>query len=130
MTENILVNNQIDITRLAALGQKPEAFTPGEPRFWDDPHISKHLLATHLDPETNLASRKPETIDASVAWIMAELDLKAGDRVLDLGCGPGLYANRFAQLGLKVTGVDYSKRSIDYARWAAKELNLEIDYRY
>lgn len=57
------------------------------------------------------------------------LDLKLGDAILDLGCGPGLYANRFAQLGVRVTGVDYSRRSIDYARSSARELGLEISYR-
>lgn len=129
MTEKILSKNQLDITRLQDLGQNPAPFSPGVPRFWDDPHISKHMLAAHLDPETDLASRKPETIDASVAWIMDVLKLQAGDRVLDLGCGPGLYSNRLAQLGLRVTGIDYSKRSIEYARWAAKELDLDIAYR-
>ena len=127
---SILSNDQFDFRKLQVMAQKPEPFTPGIPRFWDDPHISKHLLAAHLDPETDLASRKPETIDASVAWIMGVLDLQVGDRVLDLGCGPGLYSHRLAQLGLQVTGVDYSQRSIEYARWAAKELDLAIDYRY
>jgi len=36
--------------------------------------------------------------------------------VLDLGCGPGLYSNRLAALGANVTGVDFSTRSIDFAR--------------
>ncbi len=130
MAQNLITNDTLDIFHLIALQQKPEPFTPGVPRFWDDPHISKHLLEAHLDPDTDLASRNPETIDASVAWIMGVLDLHAGDRVLDLGCGPGLYANRFAQLGLQVTGVDYAQRSIEYARWAAQELDLSIDYRY
>ena len=130
MADKILSQEHLDIIKLKALSQKPEPFTPGVPRFWDDPHISRHMLAAHLDPEIDLASRKAETIDASVAWIMTILNLEAGDRVLDLGCGPGLYSNRLVQLGLKVTGIDYSKRSIKYARIAAEELGLEIDYRY
>lgn len=129
MKTNILHHQEIDLAQLADLQQKPAPFTPGVPRFWDDPHISKHLLAAHLDPETDLASRKPETIDAAVGWLMQVLRLQTGAHVLDLGCGPGLYAHRLAQLGLRVTGVDYSRRSIDYARWAAKELDLDIDYR-
>jgi 2-polyprenyl-3-methyl-5-hydroxy-6-metoxy-1,4-benzoquinol methylase len=129
MNLNLFNQHQLDIGNLVMLQKRPEPFTPGEPRFWDDPHISKHMLAAHLDSQSDLASRKPETIDASVAWIMVTLGLEDGDRVLDLGCGPGLYSNRLAQLGLQVTGVDYSKRSIEYARWAAKELGLEIEYR-
>ena len=130
MNKSILSQETLDLSQLVALQHKPAPFTPGEPRFWDDPHISKHMLAAHLDPGTDLASRKSDTIDASVAWIVAALNLQTGDRVLDLGCGPGLYAKRFAQLGLQVTGVDYSQRSIAYARGEAEGLGLAIDYRY
>jgi 2-polyprenyl-3-methyl-5-hydroxy-6-metoxy-1,4-benzoquinol methylase len=129
MNLNLFNQHQLDIGNLVMLQKRPEPFTPGEPRFWDDPHISKHMLAAHLDSQSDLASRKPETIDASVAWIMGTLQLQAGDHVLDLGCGPGLYSNRLAQLGLQVTGVDYSNRSIEYARWSAEDLGLAIAYR-
>jgi SAM-dependent methyltransferase len=57
------------------------------------------------------------------------LDLKPGDAVLDLGCGPGLYAAQLAGRGLHVTGVDFSRRSIDYARQYAADHGLAIDYR-
>jgi len=118
------------IEQLIALQQKPEPFTPGEALFWDDPHISEQMLKAHLDPNSEAASRRPETIDRSVQWIIETLALKVGNSVLDLGCGPGLYASRFARAGLCVTGVDYSRRSIEYATKYAKENNLEIPYRY
>lgn len=127
---SILRDHELDFTKMMEYQEKPAPFTPGEPLFWDDPHISGQMLAAHLDPDTDLASRKPETIDKSVGWMMGTLDLAPGDKLLDLGCGPGLYANRFAQLGLRVTGVDYSKRSIEYARSYAEMMRLEITYRY
>jgi SAM-dependent methyltransferase len=99
----------LNLDLLQALQEKPEPFTPGEKLFWDDPHISKGMLATHLDPTIDLASRRPETIDRTVAWIVETLDLGPGDSVLDLGCGPGLYTQRFAQWGLRVSGMDYSR---------------------
>jgi SAM-dependent methyltransferase len=88
------------------------------------------MLQVHLDPNIEAASRRPETIDSSVKWLIERLGLKAGDSILDLGCGPGLYASRFARAGLQVTGVDYSQRSIAYASTYAKENNLAVDYRY
>jgi SAM-dependent methyltransferase len=126
------INFSIDqiVSQLIELQQKPELFTPGEALFWDDPHISEQMLKAHLDPNIEAASRRPETIDRSVKWMIETLALKAGDSVLDLGCGPGLYASRFARAGLCVTGVDYSRRSIEYATKYAKENNLEITYRY
>lgn len=131
--ESTNLNNHLsnlDLALLKRFLEKPTPFTPGEPLFWDDPHISKKMLSTHLDPDTDLASRRPETIDEAVNWLVGELDLVPGDRVLDLGCGPGLYASRFAELGLQVSGVDYSRRSIEYAQRYAAEHELNISYRY
>jgi SAM-dependent methyltransferase len=129
--QNFDVHGQrLNLEQLQQLQQKPPPFTPGEPLFWNDPHISKRMLAAHLDPTTDAASRRPETIDQSVAWLRQTLDLRPGDTVLDLGCGPGLYAACLAALGLRVSGMDYSQRSIDYASQYAREHNLDISYRY
>jgi SAM-dependent methyltransferase len=122
-------NPKLDLNYLVQLEAKPAPFTPGEALFWADPHISIQMLAAHLDPETDLASRKPGTIDRSVTWIIKTLGLKAGDSVLDLGCGPGLYAAKLAARGLTVTGVDISPRSLAHARNYADEHGLSIDYR-
>lgn len=108
---------------------KPPLFESGETRFWDDPHISKGMLEVHLDPEHDAASRKAETIDKEIKYLVSSNILKQGDRVLDLGCGPGLYATRLCENGIKVTGVDISKRSLDYAMRYAEEKGLDIDYR-
>jgi SAM-dependent methyltransferase len=118
------------LAQLIEFQQKPAPFTPGEALFWDDPHISSQMLAAHLDPDIDAASRRPGTIDRSVKWLIETLSLEAGDRVLDLGCGPGLYASRFARAGLQVTAVDYSHRSLEYAVKFANENSLNITYRY
>ena len=121
--------NQI-LSQLINLQQPPAPFTPGDGPFWDDPHISAQLLKVHLDPNVAAASRPPATIDRSVRWLIDMLALQPGAAVLDLGCGPGLYASRLATAGLRVTGVDYSRRSIEYARDFARANDLSIEYRY
>ena len=118
------------ISQLIELQEKPALFTPGEPLFWDDPHISIQMLEAHLNPNIEAASRLPETIDRSVRWMIEMLELGTRASILDLGCGPGLYASRFAQAGFRVTGVDYSRRSIEYASSYARANDLEIIYRY
>jgi SAM-dependent methyltransferase len=117
--------NFLPIKMLARLQEPPAPFSPGEPHFWTDPHIARQMLAAHLDPETDAASRRPETIQQTVDWLMKTLHLQPGQRVLDLGCGPGLYTSRLADAGLQVTGVDFSETSIAYAR----SQRPEIDYR-
>ena len=123
------METKFDISRLIGLQEKPSPFTPGDAMFWTEPHIAKQLLAAHLDPSTEAASRPPEVIQAMVDWLVPALGLKPGNSVLDLGCGPGLYAARLAQKGLRVSGVDFSQNSIDYARESARRQGLEIDYR-
>ena len=120
----------LNFETLIKFQQKPEPFTPGEELFWNDPHISQQMLTTHLSQNTDLASRKQETIAQIVHWLVDYLQLKIGQSVLDLGCGPGLYATRLAQQGLQVTGVDYSRTSIDYATQSAQQQGLPITYRY
>ena len=110
--------------------QKPEPFAKSTAPFWDDPYISEQMLKAHLDPTRDLASRKHDTIDRSVEWIVKALSLQKGDRILDLGCGPGLYCTRFAKREFAVTGIDYSKRSIQYAKEYATSNKLKIEYIY
>ena len=115
----------LPIEMLTRLQEPPAPFTPGEPLFWTDPHIARQMLAAHLNPDTDAASRRPETIQRSVNWLIETLALQPGMRVLDLGCGPGLYASRLADAGLQVTGVDFSQVSIDYAH----SQRPQMDYR-
>jgi len=117
------------LARLHRHTAPPVLFAPHSAPFWDDPHVSRQLLAAHLDPRTDAASRRPETIERSVAWLTNRLDLARGSRVLDLGCGPGLYAERLAELGLAVTGVDISRTSLAHARRQARERGVRITYR-
>ena len=117
------------LSEIHNFSNKPPLFEPGEPRFWDDPHISKGMLAAHLNPDNDAASRKHATIDKEVEHLISSGTLKPGDRVLNLGCGPGLYDIRLAAKGLYVTGIDISQRSLDYAIAQAKEQGLDIEYR-
>lgn len=52
-----------------------------------------------------------------------------GRRVLDIGCGGGLLAERFASNGAFVTGIDLSPVAIEAAKRHSAENGLEIDYR-
>lgn len=116
------------LTQIQKWSCKPQLYEPGEPKFWDDPHISKSMLEAHLDPSHDAASRKPETIDRTIEHLLSSGLLKPGFKVLDLGCGPGLYAERLCKAGMKVTGLDISQRSLDYARKHADAAGCEINY--
>lgn len=109
---------------------RPEPFSAyTTPAFWDDPHVSAGMLALHLDPDAELASRRHDVVDRSVDWLVGHLGLTTGARVLDLGCGPGLYAHRLARRGVGVTGIDVSRRSIAHARAIASAEGLPAEFR-
>lgn len=108
---------------------KPELDVPGTNVIWTDEHISKGMLASHLDPVTDAASRTFEFMDKSVEWIYSVAPPDKYKDVLDLGCGPGLYAERFYGKGYNVTGVDFSERSIAYAKNNAGLSEKQIEYK-
>jgi SAM-dependent methyltransferase len=126
----LLQDNRLRIDLLADLAAIPPCFEPGQRLLWNDAHIAGQMLAAHLDPNTEAASRKPATIDQTVKWIAAQTGLHDGDSLLDLGCGPGLYCRLFAQRGLQVTGVDISENSLRYARQHdSRSSYIHMDYR-
>jgi len=106
---------------------KPALYEDGNAVMWTDEYISKQLLQVHLSEHTDMASRKPETIKKTINWLLEQC---GNDKlkILDLGCGPGLYTELLAKRGHQVTGIDFSASSIEYARSAAAEKNLDIEY--
>lgn len=107
---------------------RPPVYTPGSATMWDDEYISKQLLAVHLNPDIDLASRKPATILFTIDWL-EKVFLQSGSAILDMGCGPGLYTEPLATRGHRLTGVDISTNSIRYAKESAKQKELDITYR-
>ena len=94
---------------------RPAPYEAGEP-LWTHPHIAAEMLKAHLDPTTDAASYAPDTIDRICTHLTDVMRLATGSRVVDLGCGPGLYCHRLATRGMGVTGIDQSENSLRYAR--------------
>ncbi|PAF43401.1 class I SAM-dependent methyltransferase [Helicobacter sp. 11S03491-1] len=49
-------------------------------------------------------------------------------RVLDIGCGPGIFSILFAMLGAKVSALDYTPAMLDHAGKNALKYGVEIDF--
>lgn len=114
---------------LESVAEKPRPFsvyTASE--LWTDEHTSEKMLAYHLDSEIDLSSRSTACIDESVRWLTEYFGLTEGSRVIDFGCGPGLYTSRLARSGAEVTGIDFSSRSIEYANEYARREGLDVRY--
>ncbi len=96
--------------------------------LWTDPHTSKQMLSYHLNEDVDMASRNRVFLDKSIDWITSRFSIGEKTKICDFGCGPGLYTSALARTGAKVTGVDFSKRSIEYAQIYAENEGLNIDY--
>ena len=106
----------------------PEPWEEGRTIPWDDPEFSERMLQEHLTQEHDHASRRLNIIDQHVAWIDNELLRRNPSKILDLGCGPGLYIQRLAASGHRCTGIDFSPASIRYAHQQAEAAGLHIEY--
>ena len=88
------------------------------------------MLKAHLDPNFDGASRKLKFIEKSVAWIAEIIPATDYSLLLDIWCGPGIYAEKFAYLSYQVTGADFSRRSNKYAEHPAHCKKINISYLY
>lgn len=82
------------------------------PDHWFEP-VADHLGAAYLRYSFTKGT------DQEVGFLLEVLDLQPGQRVLDVGCGPGRHAHALARAGLEVVGVDISQRFVDLARQSA-----------
>jgi SAM-dependent methyltransferase len=79
---------------------------------WFEP-IADHLGSAYL--RYSFTKGTVQEVD----FVVDALGLTAGDRVLDVGCGPGRHAHELARRGVSVHGIDISRRFIDIAVEAA-----------
>jgi cyclopropane fatty-acyl-phospholipid synthase-like methyltransferase len=115
-----------EIERINTRPEPFEFYTASD--LWTDVHTSEQMLRYHLDEDMDLSSRNIKFIDRSVEWIVSRFKISAGTKIADFGCGPGLYTAKLAQRQADVTGIDFSKRSIQYAKETAAREGLSIHY--
>ena len=82
------------------------------PDHWFEP-VADHLGGAYLRYSFTRGTAQ------EVEFLVGELGLEPGMRVLDVGCGPGRHAHALAERGLEVVGVDISQRFVDLAAASA-----------
>ena len=81
----------------------------GSTHHWFEP-IAEHLGAAYLRYSFTKGTSRRSTTSSPRSR------LRPGERVLDVGCGPGRHAHELARRGIVVHGVDISARFIELAR--------------
>ncbi|WGD81748.1 class I SAM-dependent methyltransferase [Bacillus subtilis] len=115
--------------KLLEIAKNPEPFEGGTQEIWLDPDRADFVLKSHFDENIPGGSRERSFINETVDFISEIAPVENCKKVIDLGCGPGLYSQMLALKGYNVVGVDFNKKSIEYAISEAKKRDLSIDYR-
>ncbi len=124
MQDNHTLFNELQ--QISARPKPFEFYTASD--LWTDEYTSEQMLKFHLDGSVDLSSRRAEFIERSTNWITARFNIGPTTKIADFGCRPGLYTTRLAQAQSQVTGIDFSLRSLDYARQLADREGLNIHY--
>ena len=117
------------VKELEKINERPKPFefyTADD--LWTDSYTSKQMLSFHLNGNNDVSSRNKAFINKSVKWIISYFNVGSKIKIIDFGCGPGLYTTKLAKMKACVTGIDFSKRSIQYARKIASQKKLSIRY--
>ena len=85
-------------------------------------------LAAHMGPSYLRYSFTKGTAQ-EVAFLAEVTRVRAGDRLLDVGCGPGRHTLAFAELGVFADGVDISQTFVDLGASTARERSLPATFR-
>ncbi|MCP4753213.1 MAG: class I SAM-dependent methyltransferase [Proteobacteria bacterium] len=106
----------------------PKPWSEGDNIPWHESGFSRRMLKEHLTQDHGAASRRLEKIENHVDWLHRSVLEEKPVKILDLGCGPGLYTSRLARKGHDCVGIDYSPASIAYAEKQAKKEKLKCSY--
>ena len=96
-----------------------------------DLEIRLERVPKHVAPQAALEQyRTPPKIAADLLYrALARGDI-AGCRVVDLGCGTGMFAIGSALLGAaSVTGIDLDPKAVTEAAQAAADVGVEVEFR-
>lgn len=69
-----------------------------------------------------------ESTRQQVDFLVDQLGLKGGERILDLACGFGRHSIELAERGFSVVGVDITKDYIEFANETARQKQLEAEF--
>ncbi len=90
----------------------------GTETHWFEP-VADHLQEAYL--RYSFTRNTKQEVDQVISHLL----LEPGQRLLDVGCGPGRHSLELARRGIRCVGVDISQRFVDLGNSSAAEEGLE-----
>lgn len=95
----------------------------GRERHWFEP-VADHLGGAYLRYSFTKGTAQ------EIAFLVDEVGLVAGSRVLDVGCGPGRHVRALGERSIEVVGVDLSWRFVSLAASSQGGAYAQADARH
>ena len=92
----------------------PASETDEQLRVNDDAYATEHYDDAYYD--WILKNKEFRSHHLRMSWIKTLVDPKPGDKIVDLGCGPGVVAEFLGKHGAAVHGVDLHPKAVATAR--------------
>jgi ubiquinone/menaquinone biosynthesis C-methylase UbiE len=102
---------------------------PPPPDGWFD-EIADFMREAYWAPDTGRVQAFTKGTEQEVAFLVHELALAPGMRVLDVGCGPGRHALTLARRGITVHGIDRADAFLELAREFARQEELPATFEH
>jgi SAM-dependent methyltransferase len=100
---------------------------PIEDPHWFNP-IAAHLGKAYWAPDTGRVMAFTKGTEQEVSFLWEALQLQDGQRVLDVGCGPGRHSLALARRGVEVVGIDLSPDFVVLATESAAREGLSASF--
>ena len=90
--------------------------------------INAKIVQEHYDKDVQMEwdRLKEHPFEFQITTHMMDQYIKPGERILDIGGGPGRYSIYYANKGCDVTLIDLSSENVKFALEKSKELNVNI----
>ncbi len=120
LPDNPLVSSQRRNRRTTEVRRGFRRITRSWDEFWAE---FWHIRLKGNDPACMMKNQQV------VTFCRVILKLQKGEHLLDLGCGAGFQSLLFAELGLKVLGIDISPPLIEHARRLAAKRKVSASFQ-
>jgi 2-polyprenyl-3-methyl-5-hydroxy-6-metoxy-1,4-benzoquinol methylase len=93
--------------------------------MYDPQHVARYYDEYGDREWERLESTPDNRVNFHVHRFYMEQFINAGDRVLDIGCGPGRFSIELVRLGARVTAADISQKQLDLHQDKMREAGCE-----
>jgi GT2 family glycosyltransferase len=88
-------------------------------RYYDDQYWEYYGFP--LRPKGDFIGNRDATVQPFLPFVSKVLNITRCQKIIDVGCGPGMLVEAFERLGVEAWGIECSREAIEYAPLTARD---------